>query len=155
MSLVVSKKRNGRMLPTAVDEFFNLNPFFGSSLIDFNGGFFDEQDFPLVPQANVIENGKDYQIEVAVPGLERKDFKVEIKDDVLMVSAEKKEESTKEDKNYRTKEFSYNSFFRSFMLPKNLMGDKIDAKYENGVLKIRLPKKEIMPSKPAKQIKVG
>jgi len=154
MSLVVSKKRNGRTLPTLTDEFFNLNPFFGSSLLDFNGGLMSENDFSLIPDANIIENGKDYKIELAVPGLERKDFNVEIKDDMLIVSAEKKEESEHEDKNYRTREFSYNSFYRSFALPKNLVVEKVDAKYHNGVLNITLPKKEVEVSKPVKKIKV-
>lgn len=155
MSLVVSKKRKGRTLPTLMDDFFNMSPFFGSSLLDFNGGFFNGHDFPLVPDANIIENGKDYQIELAVPGLERKDFKVEVKDDMLIVSAEKEEENKTEEKNYRSQEFSYSSFYRSFNLPKNLVLDDIDAKYQNGVLKITLPKKETTVSKPAKQINVN
>jgi HSP20 family protein len=155
MSLVVSKKRTGRTLPTIMDNFFNLDPFFGPSLLDFNGGLLNELDLPMVPGANIIENGKNYQIELAVPGLERKDFKVEVKDDVLTVSAEKQEEKHEEDKNYRMKEFSYSSFYRSFNLPSNLIADKIDAKYDNGVLKIILPKKEVTVSKPAKQIKVA
>lgn len=140
MSLVVSKKRNGRTLPTMTEDFFNLNPFFGSSLLDFNGGFFNEKEFTLVPDANIIENENEYKIELAVPGLERKDFNVEIEDNMLVVSAEKETETKHEDKNYRTREFSYNSFYRSFVLPKNLVLDKIDAKYHNGVLAIMLPK---------------
>ncbi|MGL2964154.1 Hsp20/alpha crystallin family protein [Flavobacterium sp. RSB2_4_14] len=154
MSLVVSKKRNGRTLPTMTEDFFNMNPFFGSSLLDFNGGLFNEKEFALVPDANIIENEKEYKIELAVPGLERKDFKVEIEDDMLLVSAEKEEETKHEDKNYRTREFSYNSFYRSFVLPKNLVIDKIDAKYHNGVLDIMLPKKEVAVERPVKKIKV-
>lgn len=154
MSVLVPKKRRGGTVPSIMEDFFNVSPFIGSSLLDFNGGFWDEQDFLLVPDANIIENGKDYQIELAVPGLERKDFKVEVKDDVLMVSAEKKEETKTEDKNYRSREFSYSSFYRSFNLPKNLVIDNIDAKYYNGVLKISLPKKEVSVTRPAKQIKV-
>jgi HSP20 family protein len=129
-------------------------PFFGSSLFDFNG-LLDDHDFALVPNANIIENGKDYQIELAVPGLERKDFKVEVENDTLIVSAEKEEEKKTEDKNYRSREFSYNSFYRSFNLPDNLKVDNINAEYHNGVLKITLPKKEVTISTPSKQIKVN
>lgn len=155
MSLVVSKKRDGRTFPTLVDDFFNTSPFIGRSLLDFDGGFWSGRDFPHVPDANIIENGKDYQIELAVPGLDRKDFNVEVKDDMLIVSAEKEDETKKEDRNYRSREFSYRSFYRSFNLPKNLMLDKIDAKYQNGILSIMLPKKEESVSKPVKQIKVS
>ena len=154
MSLVVSKKRNGRSMPTMTDDFFNLSPFFGSSLLDFNGGLLGEKDFSLIPDANIIENGKDYKIELAVPGLERKDFNIEIKDEMLIVSAEKEKETKHEDEHYRSREFSYNSFYRSFTLPKNLVIDKVDAKYHNGVLNITLPKKEVEVSKPVKKIKV-
>jgi HSP20 family protein len=123
--------------------------------MDFDRDFFGQENFSLLPDANVIETDKEYQVELAVPGLERKDFKVEIKDDILSVSAEKETESKTERKNYRSKEFSYQSFYRSFTLPKNLIDEKIDAKYQNGVLTVTLPKKEVTVAKPTKQIKVG
>lgn len=74
---------------------------------------------------------------------------------MLTVSAEKEHESKTENKTYRSREFSYSSFYRSFVLPENLILDKIDAKYENGILKLMLPKKEVTVSKPVKQIKVA
>ena len=118
--------------------------------------FFDfNEKSLLVPDANIIENEKDYKIDLAAPGLEKKDFKVEILDGVLSISAEKEEEKKEEGKNFRRREFSYNSFKRSFTLPDNLLNDKIDAKYENGILHLTLPKKEVTVSKPAKQIKVA
>lgn len=153
MSLVVSKKRTGRDLPLLIDDLFS-RPFFGSSLFDLNDLVL-KNDLALVPAANIIENGKDYEIELAAPGLERKDFKVEVEDDILTVSAEKEEEKNVEDKNYRSREFSYNSFYRSFNLPKNLKVDNINAEYHDGVLKIKLPKKEPTISKPVKEIKVN
>lgn len=152
MSLVVSKKSNGRVFPSLVNDFFNTDKFFGPSILDFEGNLLDSLVFP---EANIIENHKDYQIELAAPGLEKNDFKVEIQDDVLSISAEKKEEKKEEDKNFRRREFSYNSFCRSFTLPDNLITEKIDAKYENGVLRLTLPKKEVTISKPTKQIKVS
>ncbi|HWR93864.1 MAG TPA: Hsp20/alpha crystallin family protein [Flavobacterium sp.] len=154
MTLTLTKNRKRRAFPSLMDGFFDGNLFNSPSLLDFNSRFFKDEEFPLVPDANVIENEKDFQLELAVPGLERKDFNIEVKENLLSISAEKKEENKKEEKNYRSREFSYSSFYRSFNLPKNLVIDKIDAKYENGVLKITLPKAEIAVSKPVKQIKV-
>ena len=155
MSLVLSRKRNGRTFPSLVNDFFNTDSFFGPSILDFNGGLLDLDNSLVVPEANIIENGKDYRIELAAPGLEKKDFKVEVQEGVLSISAEKEEEQKEDTKNFRRREFSYNSFCRSFTLPDNLVTDKIDAMYENGVLRLTLPKKEVTISKPAKQIKVA
>jgi len=152
MSLIV---RNRAALPSLVSDFFNTGRLFPSlldadtDLFDFDGGSL------LVPGANIIENEKDFKIELAAPGLEKKDFKVEVNNGVLTISAEKKEEKKEENENYKRREFSYNSFSRSFTLPDNSVPDKIDAKYENGVLRLVLPKKEVTISKPAKQIKVA
>ncbi len=153
MSLLV--KRNNMALPSIVSDFFNGGSSlsrvldFDKSLFDFDGGTL------LVPKANIIENGKDFKIELAAPGLERKDFKVEIENNVLTISAEKEEEKKEEDKNIRRREYSYSSFSRSFILPENSLTDKIDAKYEDGILRLTLPKKEITISKPVKEIKVS
>jgi HSP20 family protein len=155
MAIVVRKNGNGSVLPSLVDNFFNMDRFFSPSVIDFDGGLFDLDASLVVPEANIIDEGKDYKIELAAPGLERKDFKVEILNGILSISAEKEVEKKEEKKNYRKREFSYNSFQRSFTLPENLLVDKIDAKYENGILHVSLPKKEIAVSKPAKQIKVS
>lgn len=148
-------KRNRALLPSIVSNFFDTGRSFPSifdldtDLFDFNGGSLS------IPNANIVENGKDYKIEIAAPGLEKKDFKVELDNGILTVSAEKEEEEKKESKNYRRREFSYRSFTRSFALPENSLQDKIDAKYENGVLTVSLPKKEITVSKPVKEIKVS
>ena len=155
MTLAVTKKRSAGNVPRIMDDFFNVNPFFGKSLLDFDGGLLNDKEFALVPEANIIENGKDYQIELAVPGLEKKDFNIAIENNMLTVSAEKEHENKTENKNYRSREFSYSSFYRSFVLPENLIMDKIDAKYDNGILKLILPKKEVTVHKPVKQIKVG
>lgn len=147
-------KRNKSVLPSIVSDFFNPDRLFSPSILDFEGGLLDRSSAIAIPDANITENDKEYSIELAAPGLEKKDFKVEIQDGILTISAEKKEEKTEEDKNYRRREFSYDSFSRSFTLPDNSMSDKIDAKYANGVLHLTLPKKEVTISKPAKQIKV-
>ena len=152
MSLIV---RNRAMLPSLVSDLFDNGRLFPSvldvdtDLFDFDGGSL------MVPNANIIENEKDFKIELAAPGLEKKDFKVEVNNGILTISAEKEQEKKEENKNYKRREFSYNSFSRSFSLPDNSVPDKIDAKYENGVLQLLLPKKEVTISKPAKQIKVA
>lgn len=141
--------------PSLVNSFFNTGRLFPGildsegDLFDFNGGSI------LIPDANIIENEKAYSIELAAPGLERNDFKVEVNNGVLTISAEKEEETKEEHKNYKRREFSYNSFTRSFSLPDNSLPDKIEAKYDNGILRVVLPKKEVSLSKPAKEIKVS
>jgi HSP20 family protein len=150
MSLIV---RNKSLLPT-VSDFFDTGRLFRPSIFDFDGDL-DFDSSLVVPEANIIENTKDYRVEIAAPGLEKKDFNVTVQDGMLTISAEKKEEKKEDTKNYRRREFSYNSFSRSFTLPDNLLADKIDAKYENGVLRLTLPKKEVTVSKPKKEIKVS
>ena len=108
-----------------------------------------------VPSANVTETPKEYLVELAVPGLERKDFKVEIDNHILMVSSEKKEEKKVEMEGYTKREFSYNSFSRSFALPDNVKEGNIDAKYLDGILKISIPKREVTVTKPTREISVS
>ena len=87
--------------------------------------------------------------------MEKKDFKVEVINNILTVSSEQEEEKKEENKNYTRREFFYNSFSRSFSLPDNSLPDKIDAKYDNGILTLTLPKKEVTTPKPVKEIKVN
>jgi HSP20 family protein len=118
--------------------------------------FFD-MEFPFkemnVPSVNIKETEKEFLLELAAPGLERKDFKIEVENNVLTISAEKEEKKEEKTKEFTRKEFSYNTFTRSFTLPENVK-ETIDAKYENGLLMIHIPKKEIAPVKPVKQIQV-
>lgn len=152
MTLLVKKRAT---LPSLASDFFESGKLF-PEIFDFDGDIFGRKGGALImPDANIIENHKDFKIELAAPGLERKDFKVEVEDGILTISSEKEEEKKEEHKNYWRKEFSYNSFSRSFKLPDNSLQDKVEAKYENGVLNVTVPKKEVTPSKPAKEIKVS
>jgi HSP20 family protein len=108
-----------------------------------------------VPSANIKETPREYLVELAAPGLERKDFKVEVINHTLSISSEKNEERKEEQNGYSRKEFSYESFCRAFSLPENAKEGNIDAKYQNGILKISIPKKEVTVSKPLKQITVS
>lgn len=97
----------------------------------------------MKPAVNIIENDKEYKVEFAAPGLTKKDFRIEINgDDHLVVSMEKKNETKEEDKNnkYLRREFSYMNFRQSMILPDNVDKEQIQAKVEDGVLKISIPK---------------
>jgi HSP20 family protein len=138
--------------PSLLTDFFSDGPFF-NNLVDSD---LDLMPLAKMPLANVTETNKDFQIELAVPGMSRQDFKVEIDNDVLSISAEKEDrKEQKENGKIQRKEYSYESFCRTFQLPENSKSDKIDAKYENGVLKVSIPKKEVTVSKPKKEIAVA
>jgi HSP20 family protein len=92
------------------------------------------------PHVDVSETDKNYEISAELPGLHEKDIKVELKDDVLTLSGEKKEESEKEEKDYHVSERRFGSFRRSFRLPSGVNQDKVSADFRNGVLKIAMPK---------------
>lgn len=154
MSLVKTKT-NGDLFPQSVSDFFNTDFFGRPSIFDFNGNFPRFNLLNKVPSVNITETSEGYEVEIAAPGLTKKDFKIETDNDLLTISSEKKDEQEEEKENYWRKEFSYHSFSRSFHLPKNSLPEKIEAKYEDGILKLTLPKKEVSASKPKKEIKVA
>ncbi len=106
-----------------------------------------------VPAVNVLEKEKSFELEVAAPGLEKKDFNITVDNGVLTISCEKETEKEDKNKNYTRREYSYTNFARSFTLPDNVKGDDISAKYDNGILRITLPKTEETKAK-LKAIKV-
>lgn len=130
----------------------------GNLLSDFfdNDRFFDSDWFKKqsVPAVNVRETEKNFEIEVAAPGLSKKDFKITVDNGVLTVSSEKKEEKEQKEKDYTRKEFSYSSFSRSFSLPENVNEDDVKANYEDGLLKLNVAKKLIAQPKAKKAIEV-
>lgn len=151
MNLTV--KKNGG-LPSLLTDFFGPNSLLGREFLDF------ESEWPArlgvnVPTANIKESPKEYKLELAAPGLERKDFNIEIDNNILSISAEKEEEKKEEEGGYSRKEYSFNSFCRTFTLPENVKEDHIKAKYENGVLKLTIPKLKESPVKPAHKIDVS
>lgn len=94
----------------------------------------------MMPAVNVSETKKAFNLEVAAPGYKKDDFKIEVKNGYLNISAETKEEKEDKDEAYTRREWKFSSFNRYFTLPENVKSDDINAKYENGVLKITLPK---------------
>jgi HSP20 family protein len=140
---------NGSLFPNFSNVVEN---FFGR---DF-GNFLDIPTSSFSPAVNIIQNGKDYSVEVAAPGLKKEDFKVEVEDGVLTISAEKKEEKEEKTKKYTRREYSYNSFCRSFVLPESVKSDDVKASYADGVLKISLPKVQVEAKKTtAKTVKIS
>lgn len=103
-----------------------------------------------------IKDVKDaYHIEVAAPGFAKDSFNVKIEDSVLTISAEAKEDKLEEGEKFTRKEFVHSSFVRSFTLPKTIVADKIAANYENGILKVSLPKMEEAKSKGTIDVKIS
>lgn len=108
----------------------------------FTDSFISDRMVSRVPAVNIAETADAYEIELAAPGLERGDFKINVDRDVLTVSAEKKHENVSDDKKFSKREYSYTSFARSFTLPDSIDHGKIDATYQNGVLKVTVGKRE-------------
>lgn len=121
----------------------------------FNDNFFSREFSTAVPAVNVSEDNDKFCVELSAPGFNKEDFRVESDNKVLLISAEHKTENEDKTKTYTRKEFSYGSFRRTFSLPETVNDEKIDAKYENGILKITLPKKDEAKVKPAKEIKIS
>lgn len=120
-----------------------INPWFNDvfdSII--NDSFFNEKFVNKVPAVNIAETENEFHIELAVPGLKKEDFKINLDKNVLSVSAEKKTENVNESKKYSKREYSYNSFVRSFTLPETVDHAKIEAEYTDGILKLNVAKKE-------------
>lgn len=132
-----------------------VDDFFGRDFLPSND-LFDTQAGISMPSVNIVEGKEDFRIEVAAPGLEKDDFKIDLENNVLTISSEREESSEqKEDDNrYMRREFCYSSFRRAFSLPNTVDADKIEANHKNGVLSIAIPKREEAKVKPAKQIAI-
>ena len=100
------------------------------------------EDVLNFPPVNIVEKSNAYQVELLVPGYEKTDFNVKLDDKILTISTEKKEQNVESDEKMIRKEFTYKSFKRSFTLDDKIDAENISAKYENGILKLELPKKE-------------
>lgn len=144
MSLV----RFQNQLPSMFDRFFE------GDLFDWSDRNFSLTNTTL-PSVNIKENTDAFTVEVAAPGFEKGDFKLELNHDLLTISSEKKvENETKEGERFTKREFSYQSFSRSFTLPNTADGEKIEANYDNGILNICIPKKEEAKPKPSRVIEI-
>jgi HSP20 family protein len=124
-----------------------VNSFFEDFFNQLPARVNDEFVTSSVP-VNIRENESAYLIEVVAPGMDKADFKVNVDNNILTISAEKKAESNKENERMVRREYTYRSFARTFTLDDSISADNIKAKYDNGVLNIELPKKEEVKIQP-------
>ncbi len=144
---MLPKLKNTTNWPSFVDEFFNTD--FWPSFLDVNTRY-------SVPAVNILEEDNEYRIEVIAPGIDKKDVKINLEDDLLTISSERKEENEEKDKHYMRREFNYTAFSRSFVVPEEVNAEKISAEHKNGILTLHLPKKEEVVKKTQKrEIKVS
>ena len=133
---------NPNLANRVFDDFFNNVP----ARTNFSG---------TLPAVNVKETEDDYAIELAVPGLKKEDFKVEINEGILTIAAERKTENEEKKEGYTRREFSFTNFTRRFTLPETADENNISASYTDGILVLNLPKKEEAKPQPARLIEVG
>jgi HSP20 family protein len=145
MSLV----RFSHQVPSVFDRLFE------GDLFDWSNRNFSPTNTTL-PSVNIKETADAYEVEVAAPGFDKSDFKLELNHEMLTILSEKKTENeTKEGEQYTKREFSYQSFSRSFTLPQTADGERISANYENGILRVSIPKKEEAKPKPMRVIEIN
>jgi HSP20 family protein len=139
--------KSGERMPSVFDDFFKpWNEWFD------NSGLMGRT--LNVPAVNITEKKDEYQVSLAAPGMKKDDFKIDVDGNMLTISSEKEENKEEKDKKFTRKEYSYSSFSRSFTLPEEINKEKIEAKYEDGVLKIALPRKDEAKRPSAKHIAV-
>ena len=130
----------------------HFNGFFGKDLLNelytpaFSGS---------VPAVNVVENTEGFKIEVAAPGLQKSDFKLNVEKNQLTISAQKEVKEEENNGKYTRQEFKYSSFQRTFTLPNTVDSEKIAANYADGILSVALPKREEAKEKPAREIEIA
>jgi HSP20 family protein len=137
--------------PSLLDDFF-MRDFFDSANMNFL------KTGNTVPAVNIKESEDAFHLEVAAPGMAKEDFKIEINNNILSISSEKQTQKEEKDEkgNYTRREFSYQSFRRSFTLPDRIVdSDKVTAQYLDGILHITVPKKEEAKPKPTKKIEIA
>jgi HSP20 family protein len=149
-NLVRTNGNSFSSIPSLLNDFF-MDDWFDSSIRNWRSSG------ATLPTVNVRETNDNFIIELAAPGMKRDDFKVELDNNILSISAEI-EDKSETDKNgtYNRREFNYQSFQRSFSLPENKVdGGKISAQYKDGILHVTIPKREEAKIKPARQITIA
>ena len=141
------------MLPTISKRSFR--PFYMPNI-------FDNDFFPVLtnrtssmPAVNIREDEKNYFLDLAIPGMDKKDLKIDINEDVLTISSETKNETEESRDGYKRKEFSYSTFCRSFYIPENVEREQIEATYKDGILSVALPKQKEEKTKITREIKIS
>jgi HSP20 family protein len=135
-----------RSVPSVWDNFFGR---------DYMPGLYENGSFKSVPAVNIMEDDDGYSIEVAAPGLDKKDFNINLENNMLTISSEREHKAEDNEATIRRREFSYDSFKRSFSLPDSIDTEKIKASHKDGILFVALPKREEAKVKPARQISIS
>jgi HSP20 family protein len=135
MSLVRYNSAVNDFVPTSFNNL--IDRFFNESLSRTGGS-----SYSFVPKVDIVENDTAYEIQVAVPGVSKEDFKIDLNDSLLTISGERKFTKEKKENNFHSIETQYGNFKRSFSLPENVDASKISAQYVNGILEISVPKDE-------------
>ena len=134
--------------PKVFDPFDRL---FGNSFLD----ILSPDVTSTVPSVNIKEKENEYCVEMAVPGMKKEDFNIELEENVMTISCEKESENEeKEEGDFSRREYNYSSFSRSFTLPKNANGDQVTARYEDGMLHVNIAKQEPKPENKGKKINI-
>lgn len=149
MSLIKRNRETFPSFPALFDDFFSRELF-----------NWDNSNYSAtkttVPSVNIKENADSFEVEMAAPGMQKQDFKITLDGNNLSISSQKQQEDNKQEEGYSRREFSYQSFQRSFILPKDVVNEEgIAARYENGLLQLTIPKKETAKLKAPRQIEVG
>jgi len=144
MNLVKRNHSNHNLLPSIMEELFRPDWMGGSQSMNATS----------VPPVNIKETDTSFEVELSAPGKSKEEFNIEVENDLLTISSEYKSEQTSDDGKFTRKEFSYSAFRRSFALPETVNADDIKASYENGILKINLPKREEALPKPKRLIDI-
>ncbi len=137
-------KRNEVMFPALMNEIFRPDWFGGT-----------QNTRAAVPAVNIKENQENFELELFVPGRSKDELIIEIDDSILTISSETKEEKEETKENFTRREFTLSSFKRAFTLPETVATDKIEAAYNEGILKFNLPKKEEALPKPKRKIELS
>tara|TARA_R110002126_G_scaffold119659_4_gene260674 strand:+ start:1616 stop:2041 length:426 start_codon:yes stop_codon:yes gene_type:complete len=137
-------KRNEVMFPALMNEIFRPDWFGGT-----------QNERTAVPAVNIKENQENFELELFVPGRSKDEFIIEIDDSILTISSETKKENEETKENFTRREFTLSSFKRAFTLPETVATDKIEASYNEGILKFNLPKKEEALPKPKRKIELS
>ncbi|MDX5438546.1 MAG: Hsp20/alpha crystallin family protein [Pontibacter sp.] len=151
----LTRRNQGSSSPSRSD----FGDFFSDIDRFFNNDFFlmpmqmRRQMESSMPAVNIRDKEKEYLIEVAAPGMKKEDFNIDMEEGMLTISSQKEEEKSEDKDDFKRREYNYSSFSRSFSLPDNVKPDDIKARYEDGVLKLTVPKRE-QQDKPKKKIKI-
>ncbi len=137
--------RINKTYPSFMDDFLGLDRY----PVRYNNS-----GFKSLPAVNISEGENEFTIEVAAPGLEKKDFKINLENDVLTIASVREDNKEEIQENYTRKEFGYCNFSRSFNLPDTVDAENISAAHKNGILNVSIPKKEEAKAKPARQVAI-